>query len=156
MNTLSLIEAAAKLGLHPDTLRDRAARGMVRGAKIGRGWRFLESDLDTLRQEKILTYVDEGRVYFIEEDEWSAVKIGFSAKNCPLRLINLQIGNPRKLRIARTFRGTLILEQLTHRLLVKHRLTGEWFARCDEVTALLAAPGDDIADALALVFKPCS
>ena len=33
------------LGIHPDTLRDRAADGTVRAAKVGRSWRFLESDL---------------------------------------------------------------------------------------------------------------
>jgi excisionase family DNA binding protein len=45
MSTLDLIAAAAYLGIHEDTLRERAADGTVRGAKIGRSWRFLESDL---------------------------------------------------------------------------------------------------------------
>lgn len=154
--TVDLAAAAAFLGIHPDTLRERAAAGTVRGAKVGRGWRFLESDLaNTLHQEKVMTYVDDGRVYFVEEDERSAVKIGFSSKACHLRLIDLQVGNPRKLRIARTFRGTFLLEQMTHRLLAKHRLCGEWFTRGDEVRSLLAAPGDDMADALKLVFKSC-
>lgn len=45
MNTLDLESAAAFLGLHRDTLRSRAAAGIVPGAKIGKEWRFLEADL---------------------------------------------------------------------------------------------------------------
>lgn len=45
MLTLDLAAAAAFLGLHPDTLRERTAAGIVPGAKIGKEWRFLESDL---------------------------------------------------------------------------------------------------------------
>lgn len=45
MNTLDIAAAAAFLGLHPDTLRERAAAGIIPGAKIGREWRFLRDDL---------------------------------------------------------------------------------------------------------------
>lgn len=45
VRTLNLQEAAMLLGLHPDTLRERAAAAIIPGAKIGRAWRFLESDL---------------------------------------------------------------------------------------------------------------
>lgn len=43
--SLDLIDAAAFLGVHPDTLRERAAAGEIPGAKIGKEWRFLEADL---------------------------------------------------------------------------------------------------------------
>jgi excisionase family DNA binding protein len=43
--SLDLAEAAAFLGLHPDTLRERAASGKIPGAKVGKQWRFLEADL---------------------------------------------------------------------------------------------------------------
>lgn len=43
--SLDLAEAAAFLGLHPDTLRSRAADGTIPGAKIGKEWRFLDVDL---------------------------------------------------------------------------------------------------------------
>lgn len=42
---LNLAEAAALLGAHPDTLRERAKARIIPGAKIGRGWRFIEADL---------------------------------------------------------------------------------------------------------------
>jgi excisionase family DNA binding protein len=49
--SLDLEEAAAFLGLHPDTLRERAAAGTIPGAKIGKEWRFLDVDLaDYLRR----------------------------------------------------------------------------------------------------------
>src|SRR4051812_44102113 len=45
MQTLSLIEAAAFLKLHPEELRRRAKRGFAPGAKVGKCWVFLEADL---------------------------------------------------------------------------------------------------------------
>lgn len=43
--SLDLQEAAAFLGIHADTLRERAAAGIIPGAKIGKEWRFLDVDL---------------------------------------------------------------------------------------------------------------
>lgn len=43
--TLNIQQAADFLGIHKDTLRERAAEGTVRGYKPGRCWRFLQSDL---------------------------------------------------------------------------------------------------------------
>ena len=45
MNTLTLLEAASFLKLHPEELRARAKRGQVPAAKVGRRWVFLEPDL---------------------------------------------------------------------------------------------------------------
>lgn len=45
MQSLDLAAAAALLGLHPDTLRERARSRQIPGAKIGKEWRFLEADL---------------------------------------------------------------------------------------------------------------
>jgi len=42
---LTLRETAAFLNLHPNTIRAQVRRGTLPGAKIGRGWRFLEADL---------------------------------------------------------------------------------------------------------------
>lgn len=43
--SLDLEEAGAFLGLHPDTVRERAAAGKIPGAKLGKEWRFLDVDL---------------------------------------------------------------------------------------------------------------
>jgi excisionase family DNA binding protein len=42
---LSLEEAADFFGCHPDTVRLRAAAGIIRGAKVGRARRFKQADL---------------------------------------------------------------------------------------------------------------
>ena len=45
MITLTLIEAARFLKIHPEELRQRAKAGRVPGAKVGRAWVFLHEDL---------------------------------------------------------------------------------------------------------------
>ena len=50
MLTLSLAEASHFLKLHPQEVSRRARRGLLPGAKVGRRWVFIESDLaDYLR-----------------------------------------------------------------------------------------------------------
>jgi excisionase family DNA binding protein len=44
---LSLEEAADFFGCHPDIVRLWAAAGIIRGAKVGRAWRFKQADLDS-------------------------------------------------------------------------------------------------------------
>ena len=45
MITLTLVEAAAFLKVHPEELRQRAKAGLIPGAKVGRAWVFLQDDL---------------------------------------------------------------------------------------------------------------
>ena len=45
MITLSLLEAACFLKLHPEELRRRAKYGQIPGAKVGRAWVFVQDDL---------------------------------------------------------------------------------------------------------------
>ncbi|MGA9165212.1 MAG: helix-turn-helix domain-containing protein [Thiobacillus sp.] len=45
MKTLLLHAAAELLGLHPVTLREKARRGEIPGAKIGKSWVFVDVDL---------------------------------------------------------------------------------------------------------------
>ncbi len=45
IQTLSLAEAAAFLGLHPVTLRRKTKAGDVPGFKAGKSWRYVEIDL---------------------------------------------------------------------------------------------------------------
>ncbi|MCH9697761.1 MAG: helix-turn-helix domain-containing protein [Gammaproteobacteria bacterium] len=56
--TLDLIEAATFLHMSPAVLRQKACAGIIRGAKPGKRWVFLESDLaDYLRS----LYSDHGQ-----------------------------------------------------------------------------------------------
>ena len=42
---LNPAQAGAILGVHPDTVREYARKGLVPARKIGKHWRFLETDL---------------------------------------------------------------------------------------------------------------
>lgn len=53
MLTLDLREAAKMLGMHPNTLQDRAKAGQIPGAcKPGRKWMFLEDGLIAYMNKK--------------------------------------------------------------------------------------------------------
>jgi len=45
MKTIDLQQAAKLLHIHPVTLQDKAKRGEVPGAKIGKSWVFIDVDL---------------------------------------------------------------------------------------------------------------
>ncbi len=45
MISLTLLQAAAFLKIHPEELRQRAKAGLIPGAKVGRAWVFLQDDL---------------------------------------------------------------------------------------------------------------
>lgn len=58
--TLTLEQAAARLLIHPETLRERAARGEIPAAKPGRRWVFLEGDLTAyIRQRNKTETIDD-------------------------------------------------------------------------------------------------
>lgn len=48
---LTLAEAAARLGVTPDTLRQQIANGRLRGKKVGPIWVISEKELDRYRRE---------------------------------------------------------------------------------------------------------
>lgn len=42
---LTVVEAAAALQLHPDTVRERLRKGELPGRRVGRSWRITEESL---------------------------------------------------------------------------------------------------------------
>ena len=79
MDTLDLRGAAAFLHLHPHTLQERAKAGIVKGAKPGRRWVFLEADLEAylrgLQEEQYRSTSAEtpgGSTSGIVDDEYDA------------------------------------------------------------------------------------
>ena len=50
-NPMTLKEAAAVLGLHPDTLRQAIHRGVLRGTKVGRDWTVTPAEVERYRRE---------------------------------------------------------------------------------------------------------
>lgn len=83
-----------------------------------------------------------GYVYFIQQDETQAIKIGYTETEQGLRqrLADLQTGSPYTLRILGRTPGTPALERALHVRFRKYRLSGEWFSPC----ALIAQALKDI------------
>jgi len=44
-NLITIADGAAKLGVHPETLRLMLRKRELTGVKVGKSWRVLESDL---------------------------------------------------------------------------------------------------------------
>jgi excisionase family DNA binding protein len=67
MRTLDLDECADFLGLHPTTAKKKAAAGELPGAKIGRSWVFLESDLVEYLQGQVRNQMKERQEKVLKE-----------------------------------------------------------------------------------------
>ena len=50
---LTLIEAAARLGLAASSLRTQAERGKLRARKMGRDWTVSEAEVERYRRESL-------------------------------------------------------------------------------------------------------
>jgi len=61
--TLGVIEAAALLRIHKDTLYTKATAGVIPGVKIGRAWVFVEEDLLTYLREQSTRKVETPCLY---------------------------------------------------------------------------------------------
>lgn len=72
---------------------------------------------------------DEGMIYFIQQGEDAYFKIGRTQSNTKKRLIGLQTGNPKRLRIYGKVRSYNVLkdEDDLHIKYYRQRQEGEWF-----------------------------
>lgn len=90
----------------------------------------------------------DGFVYFMQALDGGPIKIGW-AKEPDKRLVLIQCGNPRELRICRTHPGTIQDELGLHRIFGEVRIRGEWFrphpALCRVADAI---PDPDIEDSV--------
>lgn len=74
MKTLNIDEAAEFLGAHKETVRRLAVTGLIPGAKVGRGWRFIEQDLVTYMRNKYSTCDASQGVNMRSIDIWHSTK----------------------------------------------------------------------------------
>lgn len=58
--TLDVLQAARFLHLHPATLREKARRGEVPAAKIGKQWIFLQVDLEAYVRSQYAPRMSQG------------------------------------------------------------------------------------------------
>ena len=128
--------AAACEGKIPGAVQPSGPRGAWRfdNVKFGRWWRARDKDpfedMDGHRIiNKIIGYerrtinLAKGRVYFVRDGR--AVKIGW-ALDGKERVKLLQTGNPRKLNLLGTIKGSVLLERALHRHFKRNRIRGEW------------------------------
>ena len=73
-----------------------------------------------------------GDVYFIQEGESGAIKIGL-ASDIQKRKMALQVGNPRLLHLLLLLSGGHQLEVELHELFDDYRIRGEWFEPVPEL-----------------------
>jgi hypothetical protein len=84
----------------------------------------------TPRYMEYLQYsrIENHLIYFVESPESNCVKIGLSQYHTlPLRLSQLQTGNPNRLHFIGTIPGDAVLESMIHDVFRKHRMRAEWF-----------------------------
>ncbi len=73
--TLNIIQAAAFLGAHKETIRRRVACGEIPAVKIGRGWRFIEQDLVLYMRSQYSTGVtSQGAIINRSKEQWRFIK----------------------------------------------------------------------------------
>lgn len=77
-----------------------------------------------------------GRIYFVESGVGGPIKIGYAA-NPATRVMELQCGNPAKLYLLAIARGTIRDEGALHKRFAATHVSGEWFAPCEELWALI-------------------
>lgn len=80
----------------------------------------------------------QGEIYAIQEGSDGPIKIGF-ATTPSHRMVILQSGNSRTLRMLTTVAGTINRERSIQRKLKKHKIRGEWFKPHREVLAEIAS-----------------
>jgi excisionase family DNA binding protein len=73
---LSLRAAASFLGVHPNTVRAHVNRGRLPGTKVGRHWRFIETDL--------VAWIRQGY------SEAARMRLGAREREAPWRAGNVQ------------------------------------------------------------------
>jgi len=71
-------------------------------------------------------------VYFIQESQSGAIKIGHSC-NLPERLQTMKICNPHELNFLGAFSGGKREEKIIHKCFEQYHIKGEWFSPVQEL-----------------------
>ena len=65
-------------------------------------------------------------VYMVGIEGEPYIKVGY-ASELSSRMVNMQVGSPKKLMVLAVFAGDVKSEALMHRELQEHHVRGEWF-----------------------------
>lgn len=141
MELLTAKQAAERLGLSPRSVYMLAQSGIIRSVRMGlKGGilRFMPEDLDVYLEYSRQENDAIGKVYFIQDAETRAIKIGISV-NPAGRLNQLQIGHPYQLVLLGTIPGSRQIEAELHVKFERHHLRGEWFRGDDQLLSEIRA-----------------
>jgi hypothetical protein len=85
--------------------------------------------------------LEQGNIYFIQEEESGPIKIGFSTdlRTLRTRLTHMQVDNPRPLRCLATLAGTGGDEYALHTRFKLYQIRGEWFEPAQELLDYIGA-----------------
>lgn len=99
--------------------------------------------------------VNEGDhiIYFISDTAETYVKIGIT-KKLGNRVSMLQVGNPDKLKLLGTIKGTPETEYILHQICYPEKIRGEWFYLTHKVKGLISdllqqSPEQEVEDGTA-------
>lgn len=110
------------------------------------GTRAFEQEYDWMLRERGLRAgttgkgqtVDGLQIVYVVGAATGPVKIGWT-KNFDSRLIRLQTGHPRPLKLLAALPGDKTVEAALHKQFKAYRLHGEWFRKSPEVRAFIKA-----------------
>lgn len=72
-------------------------------------------------------------IYFLQDSQKHAIKIGFSTTEAEARKSGLQTGNPSELIVLLTIDGDRATEKELHKRFASHHVLGEWFQPAPEL-----------------------
>lgn len=81
-------------------------------------------------------------IYFIEIVGDTPVKIGHTSKPVNQRLSQLQVGNPKPMRVVATVDGDKEMEGYLHAMFAEAHIRGEWYERTEAVLDFLEGCSD--------------
>ena len=91
-------------------------------------------------------------IYFIREEGSDYVKIGRTRMPGD-RLRELQVSNPRKLRIVKLFKAPPKAEPILHTLFREERVRGEWFKISQRMSQFIGEDDEQIIGVIKLAKK---
>ena len=91
-------------------------------------------------------------IYFIREEGSNYVKIG-QTRMPGDRLKELQISNPRELRVVKLFEAPSQAESILHAMFREERVRGEWFKMSSRLSAFMNEDEYDIIEAIKVAKK---
>jgi hypothetical protein len=124
----------------PDRVADVASRLRAKGRSVD----YVPepaSGTKPLRRRRALDTKLGGSIYFVQAGGGDApIKIGFST-DVAQRLADLQVANPRELRLLLVVSGTEDIEAAFHHRFRKHHIRGEWFHPASLVLGAIKSGG---------------